>query len=450
MAGDLAFSGVAGQTGGSMACNYRNVSLLGCGVLALMVAAPSVSLAGGFAVREQSSYGQGASYAGIAAGGSLSSMFWNPATMTQVPGLQSEIVAATVFPYSVNSPHTGSTLLALGGTGNVGDTTLVPSGYTSWQINNSLWLGVSLNAPFGLSEHFPDAWAGRNYADGASLRTYNATPSIAYRINDWISVGFGVQIEYAHASLSTGLPTGLGNVLNVTGNGWGYGVTAGVTVKPTPVTTIGLGWRSAINQKIDGSMALPAGAIFNPPFSTPGGVNTTIDLPDVVSLGLRQKINPQLTLLGTVEWSNWSRIGTSNVNQSNGSPATVLAGLGGGAVTLPFQYRDGWFFSVGAEYQWNEQLTLRGGVGFERSPVSDQVRTPIVPDNDRTWLSVGLSYQLTKAAAIDFAYSHLFVKNTSVNISATSGNPWFDGVTYIGGVDSHIDIVSLALKYRWK
>lgn len=432
-----------------MACNCQRLFLAGCGIVALLAAMPTKSIAGAFAIREQSSYGQGAAYAGIAAGGSLSAMFWNPATMTQIPGLQSEIVATGVFPYSVNSPRAGSTFFGLGGTSNVGDTTLVPSGYTSWQINDSLWLGVSFNAPFGLSEHFPDVWAGRNYAEGASLRTYNVTPSVAYRINNWISVGFGVQVEYAHASLSTGLPTALGDVLNVRGNGWGYGVTAGVTAKPTPTTTIGLGWRSGINQKIDGSMALPGGVLFAPPFSTPGGVSTTIDLPDVVSLGLRQKINPQLTLLGTVEWSNWSRIGTSNVIQSNGAPATVLAGLGGGAVTLPFQYRDGWFFSVGAEYQWNDVLTLRGGVGFERSPVSDQVRTPTVPDNDRTWLSVGLTYQITKAAAIDLAYSHLFVKDTSINISAASGNPWFNGVTYIGGIDSHIDLVSLALKYRW-
>ena len=38
-----------------------------------------------------------------------------------------------------------------------------------------------------------------------TLHTYNATPSIAYRINDWISVGAGVQIQYATANLDHGL-----------------------------------------------------------------------------------------------------------------------------------------------------------------------------------------------------------------------------------------------------
>ena len=66
-----------------------------------------------------------------------------------------------------------------------------------------MWLGLSVNSPFGLSVNFPISWAGAQYAAGSSyLKTYNATPSIAYRINDLISIGVGVQIQYAKADLS--------------------------------------------------------------------------------------------------------------------------------------------------------------------------------------------------------------------------------------------------------
>ncbi len=333
----------------------------------------------------------------------------------------------------------------------------MPAAYYSWQFNPNMWLGLSVNSPFGLSVNFPDVWAGRNYAAGSSsLTTYNATPSFAYRINDWISIGAGVQIEYAKADFSTGLPVNgarrpapaaLGNQLNINGRGWGYGFTAGVTLTPTPTTTIGLGYRSAINQKINGTLTLPPGGrAFTPVFgSTPGRVNTTLNLPDIVSLGIRQRVNPQLTLLGTVEWSNWSRIGTSAINQPSGAPATIA----GHPVTLPFQYEDGWFFSAGAEYQWNDQLAVRGGVGYEKSPITDQVREPGIPDNDRLWLSAGATYKLTPKLSFDLAYSHIFVKSTHIDISAASGNPWFNGVTYIGDVSSHVDIVSVGMKYRW-
>ena len=76
------------------------------------------------------------------------------------------------------------------------------------------------------------------------------------------------------------------------------------------------------------------------------------------------------------------------------------------------------------------------------------MRIPLLPDNDRYWLSIGGTYQLTPKMSFDVAYSHVFVKDTSINITSAA-NPWFDGVAYAGTVDSHIDIISVGLKYRW-
>ena len=89
-------------------------------------------------------------------------------------------------------------------------------------------------------------------------------------------------------------------------------------------------------------------------------------------------------MLATVEWTNWSRIGTSRLYP--GAPLLRTT-------VIPFNYKDGWFFSGGAEYQWNEQLTLRAGVGYEKSPITDDVRIPLLPDNDRYWLSIGGTYK---------------------------------------------------------
>ena len=57
--------------------------------------------AGGFAIREQSAYGQGSSFAGIAAGGSLSSMFWNPANARRrLRASRSRRIGSGVFPHT--------------------------------------------------------------------------------------------------------------------------------------------------------------------------------------------------------------------------------------------------------------------------------------------------------------------------------------------------------------
>ena len=161
-------------------------------------------------------------------------------------------------------------------------------------------------------------------AGPTNLKSYNATPSIAYRINDWLSVGAGVQIQYASRSLHRRARLNILGLraVNIKGNGWGYGFTAGATFTPTPTTTIGIGWRSGVDQKVDCNAdqrlyLLPSY------LTTIGSVNTTVKAPDIVSLGIRQRLDPLWTVMATAEWSNWSRIGTSVWTTPSGSVATI-------------------------------------------------------------------------------------------------------------------------------
>src|SRR5262245_12277643 len=385
--------------------------------LGLLVIASAQANAGGIALREQSVYGQGTSFAGVAAGGALSSMFWNPATMTQFRGKGIEVGASALFPFSKNSPASGTSgfLLLLGGTNDVASDALVPNSYFTYQFLPNLWLGMAVNSPFGLSTNFPELWAGRNYGANSALKPSNASPSVAWRINDWLSVGAGAQIQFARTHLKFGFAPAFGSDIFLDGDGWGFGATAGVTITPGPYTTIGLGWRSGVNQDIDGTILVLPTPGNSPAFST------TANLADTVSLGIRHRLNERWTIMGTAEWSNWSRIGTINLSSPSGGPATI----GGVPVALPIQWKDGWFFSGGAEYQWTERLAVRAGAGYEISPVTDQVRIPLLADNDRIWASVGATWQVWKGFSFDLAYTHIWVKEAPIDISAASGNPWF-------------------------
>ena len=75
------------------------------------------------------------------------------------------------------------------------------------------------------------------------------------------------------------------------------------------------------------------------------------------------------------------------------------------------------FVSAGAEYRWNEKLTLRGGVAWDQTPVPEGFRTPRIPDNSRVWLSIGASYAVTQRMILTAAYSHLFARDATVNLS---------------------------------
>ena len=171
--------------------SFRNLKsvLLACSGAAVLLAASTAANAGGFALREQSAAGQGASFAGVAAaGGALSSMYWNPATITQYNGKTVELSVSGIMPNASHS-FTTSTLGAFGTPGDSGLDALVPSSYASWQLNEKVWLGMSVNAPVGLGVHFPQVNAASSGSgNSANVQTYNFAPTVAYKINDMVSV----------------------------------------------------------------------------------------------------------------------------------------------------------------------------------------------------------------------------------------------------------------------
>ncbi len=432
-----------------MGLRCASVALRAGSALGLLVVATMTAHAGGFAIREQSAYAQGSSFAGIAAGGALSSMFWNPATITQFNGKQYEMSVSAILPTASHS-FSSATFGAFGqAPSNSADTALVPATYSSYQLNDRLWLGISSNAPFGLGVSFPQLWAGASYGQSAKVESYNFSPTIAYKVNDWLSIGAGVQIQYMKVAYDAFLGlAGLSPLIgSVGGTGWSYGFTAGVTLTPLPHTQIGIGYRSSLNQKIDGSLTLPPGALFSAPLSTPGSVNLTLDLPDMLTVGLRQGIGDRFTLLAGFEWSNWSRIGTAPLLQSNGSQALIATQK----VSFPFEYSDGYLYSLGGEYVVDPSLTLRGGIAYEKSPITDDVRTPRLPDNDRMWFSVGASYRPPQfdSLVFDLAYTYIDVQDASLNLGPGTNNPWSGTTTYVGSAQSHINIFSVGIRFKW-
>lgn len=409
----------------------RTTALM-AGIAAAAVAASAGSaFAGSFGLREQSSYSQGASFAGAAApGDSISAMFWNPSAVTIAKGLTVESVSTFILPHStldVDPAKSPLSFFGYGDGGDVGIDAFVPSGYAAYQVNDSVYLGVSVNAPFGLATHSDTRWVGQ--LDHMKARVFSTaiTPTVGYKINDMLSVGVGVTAEYFDVSLKRALTGGTTPpTATLSGDDWGVGFTAGLTFKPMDGTEIGLGYRSSISHKLDGDILIDYGTS-----TTSVPATTSLDLPETVTLGLRQRITDDFTLLGGVEWTNWSRLGVVQVK-------------GALPQDLNFKYQDGWYFSLGGEYAWNENLTLRTGVGYEISPTQDAYRSMRLPDADRIWASIGASYKFSDALSVDAAYSHLFVDDASVDVKTASGTS-----VYGGTAKGNVDILSVQLRYRF-
>jgi len=419
----------------------RSVTLAAVSLLTL-VAAQGGAQAGAFALREQSATGQGMSFAGVASGSAgVSSMYWNPATMTMAPGFQAEFHAAGVIPESkINPTYTiPAGLRALGPSGDIGLDALVPASYSSYQVNDRLWIGLYTGAPFGLTTKPNPIWAGQLYARTTSIFSLEAMPTVGYKVNDWLSVGAGLRAQYLKVRYfsatgpSPANPSPFAGSAGLEGDSYGFGYSLGATLTPFAGTSIGIGYRSGVEHDLEGSFKY---------FGVP--IKVSLMLPESVSVGISQRIGESFTLQGTAEWTNWSRLGFPRVlNQLNGSLLSA-------SPYLPLDYEDGWFFSVGGEYQVNTAWKVRAGVGYEISPIELETRSPRLPDTDRVWLSLGTTYNWSDQLSFDLAYTHIFtVGNTDINIAP--GNPLFPtrGVVLAADVDASVDIISAAVKYRW-
>ena len=424
-----------------MRFEHRSAVWLSSASLAAL-AGISAAQAGAFALREQSAYGQGMAFAGIAAGGSVSSMFWNPATLSHVEGIEIEKVVSGVSPFAevdygatIPTPDGGFIRLE-GHEDDVALDAVVPAGYGAYRLNERLVLGFGVNAPFGLATKYDMESPIRalGFAGTSKVFSLNANPSVAYQLSDWLTLAVGAQVQYLKVRL-TDQTIAPGAMASLEGDDIGFGLTAGVQITPWQGTEIGLGYRSRIDHELDADLALNVTGVRGD-FEVDG---EDFDLPDVVTFGVRQHITDAFRLAAGVEWSNWSRF------------EEVLVTGGPADIPLGFHYEDGWFFSAGAEYDVTSDLTLRGGIGYEISPVVDEARSFRLPDNDRLWLSAGASYQATERFGFDLGYT-LILPETDTEIRASEAfggdGPDANG-PFAGEANAEIHVISAGFKLKF-
>lgn len=407
----------------------------------------SSALAGGFAIREQSAMGQGASFAGAGASTALSAMFWNSAAVTSLDGMNVDSSVSAIFPTVDLTALTGSTRTTATQTADYGRNGYVPASYVNYQLKGydpKMYVGLGVNSSFGLGTQPDNRWAGAEVANATKLFTVNFNPVLGYKFSDQLSVGAGPTFEYAKATFkfATGSPTGANTYFASQGD-MAVGASAGLMYTPTPSTRIGLGWRSQITHELEGVLATN-----NTALSVPAKVD--LRLPDIVTLSLQQALAPNFRVLGSIEWSNWSRLKDLTLVASGAGTSLLPAPLGPKAVgpgttlgVISAKWDDGWFFSGGAEYDVNNKLTVRAGVAYEMTPEQKSTEKLLnAPDVNRIWASGGLSYKMSPSMDIDFAYTHIFGLGGELDRTGLSG------VRIIADIDANADIVSLGMRMK--
>ncbi|MEN8205792.1 MAG: outer membrane protein transport protein [Pseudomonadota bacterium] len=449
------------------------------GIAGLLALSGSSVFASSFALIEQSVSGMGSAYAiGSAGIDDASTLYFNPATMSRLEGSNltgglQVLNSRTDFKGSAeyNSDNAGIAFAGLGGTPISGDskdsldlTAAVPMGAISHQLNDRTWLGFTINAPFGLETEYDDDWVGRYHAIKSELLTFNFNPTIAFKVNEHATVGFGVSALYADGELTNAIDGGLVGALRGTpvsgwipgsgtndgtaklaGDDWGFGYNFGFMLEPSDNTRLGLHYRSKIQLTLDGETKVSGLPSEVSDLNGKQDAKLDLTLPDSLSVSGYHAFNSKWAVMADFTWTQWSRVKSLDIKLADGNQSIAK-----------WNYDDSSRFAIGTEYTHSNKFKYRAGLALDKTPIpSDSLRSPRVPDGDRTWLTFGLTYSHTPDLSFDFGYAHLFVDDPELDGVPDNHNPalGFAGFTGFhsasGSYDAAVDILSAQVNWRF-
>lgn len=387
--------------------------------------------AAGFALIEQSASGSGNAYAGGAASAEdASTIFFNPAGMSRIPGSQLTM-AGHIIKLKTAFEDKGSSMPGELNT-DAGGWALVPAGHFVSEITPDLHAGVGVFAPFGLKTEYADGWVGRYQALKSSMETLNINPSMSYRVNDAWSIGAGLNYQTIKAELTNAVFTGGADAKSkLTGDDTGWGYNLGVLYNLDANSRIGVSYRSSIDFKLKGNVLVTASTgtvMANVPASA------AFRTPDIWSFSYFRSVSEQWDVMADLTRTGWSSFQELRVVDSSGATLSLTNE----------NWSNTWRAALGASYHYNPQWTARVGIAYDQTPMTDATRTARVPDETRREIAVGGQYKMDKNSTWDVAYAHLFVNDSTIYQDLTPAA----GVLS-GGYSNSVDIISLQYTHNF-
>lgn len=332
--------------------------------------------------------GQGEAFAAQA--DDASAIYYNPAGLTQVKGTQFTSGSYLSLPTIKFQIDAGGSVKA--------DDQLVmlPHAYVATDLGLERWrFGLGVNVPFGNKIDYGTTSKFQFLVTRSEMAVFNIAPSVAYQVNDQLSVGVDLNIYAGSTKVQkNNHPLAGGGVFQFDGSGVGVGATVGLLWKPNDQHSVGLVYRSPFRITFEGDAVLDGHALYG---TVAAAAEATLAFPQTVTLGYAFRPTPRLKLEADIEWTDWSTLNTVELH----SPSVFFDGQ-----PTPFNWRSSFFYEFGAQYEINDRWTVRGGYIFSENTVPTP--EPTVPDSDRHVFSAGLTFNHGRwnvNATYQFSYS---------------------------------------------
>lgn len=425
----------------------------------------SSALASGFGLRDTSGATLGSSYAGNAANGEYAStLAFNPALLGDVDSFDMSASGVGLLPDTKGTftatTSAGTPVPGLATPKGIVNTALIPSLSLRYRLSPQFVVGLTTTSPWGMITNYGNTSVTRYYNTYSDVKTFNAMPMIAWQPVPQLSIGVAMQIEYIKGRLAKAIDFGTIGALNhfpgsipgaddgfvlLKAQDWSYGWVLGVEWKPTDSLSLGVSYRSQINNTLKGTenFTLDPGGVgaylkAHTTMFTDGAASAKITTPSILTFGVKYKMDDQWTLLAGADYTGWDKFQSLIAHSSNPVQPDDVSMM---------SWQNSWFGSVGVEYKPVQDWTLRLGAAYDQTPTTTGRRTPGIPDGGRYWISGGVGFAATKNIDLNLSLAYLQAEKANIALRQTdTGNALRGNLT--GTVNMSVVLVGFEADYH--
>jgi long-chain fatty acid transport protein len=341
----------------------------------------------------------------------------NPAGLSYLKGTQISVEARFIYG-SAKFKLDSTTNVSGGGSGNAIEPALGGGFFISRMLDDNWSIGFGSYADFGSTLNFKNSWSGRYFSQSESVSGTALVPSVAYRINDKLSIGVGIKAMYGILSEEAAIDRSPSSGANspdgqfqYKDNTWGYGANIGAIYELQPGTRVGLAYTSKVNLDFSSHLNVQDGGAL---LKQLDGINVNlgVQVPQTATLSVYHQLDPQWGLLATLLWRDTSQLGDSAIDVDTsrfGTQSTIVKA----------NYKDTYQWVLGAQYRASPKLIWSTGVAYSTSAASNSNRTLSDPIGSQWCLGAGVTYALNHETNLNLSWDVIWMGDMSVDQTKT-------------------------------
>ena len=422
------------------------VRLLAGALLVVALAAAPRGDAAGFSLYEQGARATALGGAFVAQADDPSAMFYNPAgnafneKFTIYGGAflilrpTADFTGGNPYPGTADSNSMKSSTYWMGNGYGV-----IPIKPGSINVAVGFWTPAGLGVPWSN----PDSFSGRFISQRVDLRQVALSAQISAKLADWIAIGAGPEIRLSDVKLSqnagalnpyTNRFTDVGHLSLISeGTSVKWTWNAGLLIKPCDRLRLGVSYHGHVNFDYSGTATLyqigtgypqfDAAVAAKYPMNKPLPGSTMLQFPALLTFGVSYDLSPTLTVNVDANYTYWDVFDQTTI---------TIQGLP--TKHIEHGWENTWTIRAGLGWQASKNVWVGGGFLYDQTPQPDFDVGPLLPDANRTGVSIGAGFQLSHMFRVELSSLFLWFHKRTTTTNEANFNGTYNLFAILPGI----------------